>query len=44
LLDHLGYVEQANRINDAVAADLAERGTATRTTAEIGADLVARLN
>ncbi len=43
LLDHLGYEEQATAIERAVAADLAERGSSVRTTAEVGADLVARV-
>lgn len=36
LLDHLGLTEQAGRIAAAVTADLASRGTAARTTTEIG--------
>ncbi|SDS42087.1 3-isopropylmalate dehydrogenase [Jiangella sp. DSM 45060] len=43
LLDHLGLSEQAARIVDAVAADLSERGTAARRTAEIGDALAARV-
>jgi 3-isopropylmalate dehydrogenase len=45
LLDHLGLAEQARRVNAAVAADLAERANAdrVRSTAEIGADLAARV-
>jgi 3-isopropylmalate dehydrogenase len=43
LLDHLGLTDQAKRIESAVAADLAERGSDVRTTAEVGADLAARV-
>lgn len=43
LLEHFGYAEAAARINDAVAADLAERGSAPRRTSEIGDAIVARL-
>ncbi len=41
LLDHLGYTEQATRVEDAVAADLAERGTTPRSTSEVGDALAA---
>ena len=44
LLEHFGYAEAAARINDAVAADLSERGSATRRTSEIGDAIVARLS
>lgn len=43
LLEHFGYAEAAARINDAVAADLSERGSAPRRTSEIGDAIVARL-
>ncbi|WP_425956493.1 3-isopropylmalate dehydrogenase [Xylanimonas sp. McL0601] len=43
LLDHLGLTDQAMRVEAAVAADLAERGGVVRTTAEVGADLAARV-
>ena len=43
LLDHLGLPEAARRVDTAVTADLAERGSAPRTTDEIGAAIVARL-
>ncbi len=43
LLDHLGLPEAARRVEDAVAADVAERGGRVRTTAEVGADLAARI-
>ncbi|MDH6255284.1 3-isopropylmalate dehydrogenase [Aurantimicrobium minutum] len=44
LLEHFGYAEAAARINDAVAADLSERGSASRRTSEIGDAIVARLS
>ena len=43
LLEHLGHAERAARVEAAVAADLAERGTAARSTSEVGDALVARL-
>jgi len=43
LLDHLGLPEAARRVDAAVTADLAERGSTPRTTDEIGAAIVARL-
>lgn len=43
LLDHLGLAAEAARVEAAVAADLAERGSRVRSTAEVGADLVARI-
>ncbi|GAB2476789.1 3-isopropylmalate dehydrogenase [Xylanimonas ulmi] len=43
MLDHLGLTEQAVRVERAVAADLAERGGAVRTTAQVGVDLAARV-
>ncbi len=43
LLDHVGAPELAARITDAVDADLAERGGATRSTAEIGDAIAARI-
>jgi 3-isopropylmalate dehydrogenase len=42
MLDHLGLAEPAQRINDAVTADLAQRGTSRRRTSEIGDALAAR--
>jgi 3-isopropylmalate dehydrogenase len=45
LLEHLGHADAAGRVEAAVAADLAERGNAQRSTSEIGdaiAALVAR--
>lgn len=41
MLDHLGLASEADRIREAVAADLAERGDAPRSTSEIG-DAIAR--
>ncbi|MCL1869701.1 MAG: 3-isopropylmalate dehydrogenase [Promicromonosporaceae bacterium] len=43
MLDHLGLTEESRRVEAAVAADLAERGSVVRTTAEVGADLAARV-
>ncbi|HEX6578458.1 MAG TPA: 3-isopropylmalate dehydrogenase [Jiangellaceae bacterium] len=43
LLDHLELGDAARRVEDAVAADLAERGTAARTTAQVGAAIAARV-
>jgi 3-isopropylmalate dehydrogenase len=43
LLEHLGLGDAAARVERAVAADLAERGDRVRTTAEVGADLAARV-
>src|SRR5690625_1559434 len=39
LLDHLGYADAAARVEAAVAADIAGRGTASRSTGEIGGAL-----
>ena len=41
LLDHLGFAEQAERVNAAVAADVATRGTTKRGTREVGKALAA---
>ncbi len=43
LLDHLGRSEDAARVDAAVAADLAERGTGERSTSVIGDAIAARL-
>lgn len=44
LLRHLGYEDEAARIEDAVSADLGERGDLpTRSTSEIGDTLAARV-
>ncbi|MEV6314584.1 3-isopropylmalate dehydrogenase [Streptomyces sp. NPDC051776] len=44
LLQHLGYAEEAARIEAAVAADLSERGDTPRTTDAIGDALAARVS
>lgn len=43
LLDHLGLTAQAAKVEAAIAADLAERGSRVRTTAEVGRDLAERV-
>ena len=43
LLNHLGHGAAAERVRDAVAADVAERGDANRSTTEIGDAIAARL-
>jgi 3-isopropylmalate dehydrogenase len=43
LLDHVGLPEAARRVEDAVLADLADRGTAPRRTPEIGDAIAARV-
>ena len=43
LLDHLGLPQAAQRVAAAVTADLASRGTAPRTTAEVGDAVLAAL-
>jgi 3-isopropylmalate dehydrogenase len=43
LLEHLGLVDEAAKVEAAVAADLAERGSRVRSTAEVGRDLAARV-
>ncbi len=43
MLDHLGLPETSARVEAAVAADLASRGTSVRSTAEIGDALAAGL-
>ncbi|HEU4757806.1 MAG TPA: isocitrate/isopropylmalate family dehydrogenase, partial [Agromyces sp.] len=43
LLDHLGHGGPAERVRDAVAADIAERGDARRSTSEIGDAIAARI-
>jgi 3-isopropylmalate dehydrogenase len=43
LLSHLGHDDAAARIDEAVAADLAERGGAVRSTSQIGDAIAARL-
>ena len=43
MLDHLGEQEAAMAVEKAVTEDLATRGDAVRSTAQIGDDLIARL-
>ena len=43
LLAHLGRDAEAARVQEAVAADLAERGTTQRSTTEVGDAIAARL-
>src|SRR5690349_22164260 len=43
LLEHLGRTDEAQRVEQAVAADLAQRGVAARSTPEIGDAIAARL-
>ncbi len=41
LLDHLGFSQQAVKVEAAVAADVASRGSAPRSTREVGEALAA---
>jgi 3-isopropylmalate dehydrogenase len=43
LLDHLGHVDAAHRVEQAVAEDLRGRGAAARSTSEVGEAVLARL-
>jgi 3-isopropylmalate dehydrogenase len=43
LLEHLGRTDEAARIEAAVSADLAERGTAARSTSQVGDAIASRL-
>jgi 3-isopropylmalate dehydrogenase len=43
LLAHLGRTDEAQRVERAVAADLVERGTASRATSAVGDAIAARL-
>ena len=43
LLDHLGHGDAAGRVEAAVAADLLSRGSAVRTTSEVGDALLSHL-
>ena len=43
LLEHLGHADAARRVEQAVAADLLERGSAVRSTTQVGDALLARL-
>jgi 3-isopropylmalate dehydrogenase len=44
LLDHLGLADAAARVEAAVIADLSERGSAARSTSEIGTAIAERLS
>jgi 3-isopropylmalate dehydrogenase len=43
LLEHVGLVSDAARVEAAVAADLAERGAGARSTTQIGDAIAARV-
>jgi 3-isopropylmalate dehydrogenase len=43
MLDHLEYADAAERVRRAVAADLAERGSDSRSTTEIGDAIASRI-
>lgn len=43
LLEHLGRADEARRIDEAVTADLAERGDVVRSTTQVGDAIAARL-
>ena len=43
LLDHLGFDQEADRINKAVEDDIAELGATSRSTTRIGKDILGRL-
>lgn len=43
LLDHLGAADAAKAVESAVSADLASRGTAARSTSQVGDAIAARL-
>lgn len=43
MLEHLGLVDAAARVEAAVTADLAERGDRVRSTADVGSEIAARL-
>ena len=43
LLRHLGFDEAAARIDTAVEADIEELGSTTRSTDEVGHDILARM-
>lgn len=43
MLDHLGYHTESARVEAAVAADLAERGTTPRSTREVGQAITERI-
>ena len=43
LLEHLGLADEARLVNEAVTADIADRGTEARTTTQVGDAIVERL-
>lgn len=43
LLEHLGFDDAAKRIHAAVEADIEELGSTTRSTDEVGRDILARM-
>ena len=43
LLEHLGFDDAAKKIHVAVEADIEELGSTTRTTDEVGHDILARM-
>jgi 3-isopropylmalate dehydrogenase len=43
MLDHLGYESEAAKISAAVEADIIQRGTAKRTTTQVGDAIAARI-
>jgi 3-isopropylmalate dehydrogenase len=43
LLEHLGFDDAAKKIHTAVEADIEELGSTTRTTDEVGRDILARM-
>jgi 3-isopropylmalate dehydrogenase len=43
LLEHLGHADEARRVERAVADDLAQRGTAPRSTDQVAEALLSRL-
>jgi 3-isopropylmalate dehydrogenase len=43
MLEHLGLTEEARRVADAVAADIAERDGTPRSTSAVGDTLAARV-
>jgi 3-isopropylmalate dehydrogenase len=43
LLEHLGLADEARLVDEAVTADIADRGTESRTTTEVGDAIVGRL-
>ena len=43
LLEHLGFDDAAKKIHTAVEADIEELGSTTRSTDEVGRDILARM-